>query len=98
MDVFGSFTLLLAFVCAVYAFIGGIFAIKTRHPLLVKSTRQAGMATRPSGQRPVMPARLPCRAIAAACRSAAVVRSALVLTPRSIWRDMTKSAGITTSR
>jgi cytochrome c-type biogenesis protein CcmF len=45
MDVFGSFSLLLAFVCAVYAFIGGIFAIKTRHPLLVKSTRQAGMAT-----------------------------------------------------
>ena len=45
MDVFGSFTLLLAFVCAVYAFVGGIFAIKTRHPLLVKSTRQAGIAT-----------------------------------------------------
>ena len=45
MDVFGSFSLLLAFVCAVYAFVGGIFAIKTRHPLLVKSTRQAGMAT-----------------------------------------------------
>src|ERR1700687_2960375 len=45
MDVFGSFSLLLAFVCAVYAFIGGIFAIKTRHPLLIKSTRQAGMAT-----------------------------------------------------
>jgi len=43
MDVFGSFSLLLAFVCAVYAFIGGIFAIKTRHPLLVKSTRQSGM-------------------------------------------------------
>ncbi|HUL32333.1 MAG TPA: heme lyase CcmF/NrfE family subunit [Candidatus Eisenbacteria bacterium] len=45
MDVFGSFTLLLAFVCAAYAFIGGIFAIKTRHPLLVKSTRQSGIAT-----------------------------------------------------
>ncbi len=45
MDVFGSFTLLLAFVCAVYAFVGGIFAIKTRHPLLVKSTRQSGIAT-----------------------------------------------------
>src|SRR5579862_5500067 len=45
MDVFGSFTLLLAFVCAVYALIGGIGAIITRHPLLVKSTRQAGMAT-----------------------------------------------------
>jgi cytochrome c-type biogenesis protein CcmF len=45
MDVFGSFSLLLAFVCAVYAFIGGIFAIRTRQPLLVKSTRQAGIAT-----------------------------------------------------
>jgi cytochrome c-type biogenesis protein CcmF len=45
MDVFGSFSLLLAFVCAVYAFIGGVFAVKTRHPLLVKSTRQAGIAT-----------------------------------------------------
>jgi len=45
MDVFGSFTLLLAFVCAVYALVGGSFAIITRHPLLVKSTRQAGIAT-----------------------------------------------------
>ena len=45
MDVFGSFSLLLAFVCAAYAFIGGIFAIRTRHPLLVKSARQSGIAT-----------------------------------------------------
>jgi cytochrome c-type biogenesis protein CcmF len=45
LDVFGSFALLLAFVCAVYAFVGGIAAIRTRHPLLVKSARQAGMAT-----------------------------------------------------
>jgi cytochrome c-type biogenesis protein CcmF len=45
MDVFGSFALLLAFVCAVYALVGGIAAILTRHPLLIKSTRQAGMAT-----------------------------------------------------
>ena len=45
MDVFGSFALLLAFICAVYAFVGGIFAILTRHPLLIKSARQAGMAT-----------------------------------------------------
>lgn len=45
MDVFGSFALVLAFICAVYAFGGGIAAIITRHPLLVKSTRQAGMAT-----------------------------------------------------
>jgi len=45
MDVFGSFSLLLAFVCAMYALVGGIAAIRTRHPLLVKSTRQAGIAT-----------------------------------------------------
>ena len=45
MDLFGSFALTLAFICAVYAFIGGVFAIRTRHPLLVKSTRQAGIAT-----------------------------------------------------
>jgi cytochrome c-type biogenesis protein CcmF len=45
VDLFGSFALLLAFVCAAYAFVGGIAAILTRHPLLVKSTRQAGMAT-----------------------------------------------------
>ena len=44
MDVFGSFALVLAFICAVYAFGGGIAAIVTRHPLLVKSTRQSGMA------------------------------------------------------
>ena len=44
MDVFGSFALLLAFVCALYALIGGIAAILTRHPLLIKSARQAGMA------------------------------------------------------
>jgi len=45
VDVFGSFALILAFVCAVYAFAGGIAGILTRHPLLVKSTRQAGIAT-----------------------------------------------------
>jgi cytochrome c-type biogenesis protein CcmF len=45
VDVFGSFALLLAFLCAVYAFVGGIAAIWTRHPLLVKSARQAGLAT-----------------------------------------------------
>jgi cytochrome c-type biogenesis protein CcmF len=45
VDVFGSFALVLAFVCAVYAFAGGIAAILTRHPLLIKSTRQAGIAT-----------------------------------------------------
>ncbi len=45
MDVFGSFALLLAFLCAAYAFVGGIAAIFTRHPLLIKSSRQAGFAT-----------------------------------------------------
>src|SRR5438270_4935617 len=45
MDVFGCFALVFAFDCAVYAFGGGIAAIFTRHPLLIKSTRQAGMAT-----------------------------------------------------
>jgi cytochrome c-type biogenesis protein CcmF len=45
VDVFGSFALVLAFICAVYAFVGGIAAIVTRHPLLIKSTRQAGIAT-----------------------------------------------------
>ncbi len=44
MDLFGSFALLLAFICALYAVIGGIFAIRTRNPFLVKSTRNAGMA------------------------------------------------------
>jgi cytochrome c-type biogenesis protein CcmF len=44
VDFFGSFALLLAFVCAAYAVIGGIFAIRTRNPFLVKSARNAGMA------------------------------------------------------
>jgi cytochrome c-type biogenesis protein CcmF len=44
MDVFGSFALILAFVCALYAFVGGIAAIITRHPLLIKSARQAGIS------------------------------------------------------
>jgi cytochrome c-type biogenesis protein CcmF len=44
MDLFGAFALLLAFVCASYAFVGGIAAIATRHPLLIKSVRQAGIA------------------------------------------------------
>ena len=45
MDVFGSFALILAFVCAAYAVVAGIAAILTRHPLLIKSARQAGLAT-----------------------------------------------------
>jgi len=44
MELFGSFALILAFVCALYAFCGGIAAIITRHPLLIKSARQAGIA------------------------------------------------------
>ena len=44
MDVFGSFALLLAFICALYALLGGVAAILTKHPLLIKSARQAGMA------------------------------------------------------
>ena len=34
MDFFGSFALILAFVCAVYAVVGGIFGIRTRNALL----------------------------------------------------------------
>jgi cytochrome c-type biogenesis protein CcmF len=44
LDLFGSFALLLAFVCALYAVIGGIAAIITRRPLLIKSARNAGLA------------------------------------------------------
>ncbi len=44
MDLFGSFALLLAFICAIYAIGGGIAAIRTRNPFLIKSARNAGMA------------------------------------------------------
>ena len=44
MDLFGSYALLLAFLCGVYAFGAGIAAIITRKPLLIKSARNAGMA------------------------------------------------------
>jgi cytochrome c-type biogenesis protein CcmF len=44
VDLFGSFTLLLAFLCALYAIGGGIAAIWTRRPLLIKSARNAGFA------------------------------------------------------
>ena len=44
MDLFGSYALLLAFAFAVYAIIGGIAAIVTRRPLLIKSARNAGFA------------------------------------------------------
>ena len=44
MDLFGSFSLLLAFLCAIYAIVAGVVAVYTRKPLVVKSARQAGMA------------------------------------------------------
>jgi cytochrome c-type biogenesis protein CcmF len=44
LDLFGSFALLLAFVCALYAVVGGVAAIRTRRPLLIKSARNAGLA------------------------------------------------------
>src|SRR5712692_177846 len=44
MDLFGSFALLLALICAVYAVGAGIAGIRTRHPLLIKSARQAGFS------------------------------------------------------
>ena len=44
MDLFGSFSLLLALLCAVYAIVAGIVAVYTRRPLVIKSARNAGMA------------------------------------------------------
>jgi cytochrome c-type biogenesis protein CcmF len=44
LDIFGSYSLLLAFAFALYAIFGGIAAIITRHPLLIKSARNAGFA------------------------------------------------------
>jgi cytochrome c-type biogenesis protein CcmF len=44
VDIFGYFTLLLAFVAAIYAFVGGIAGIVKRSPLLIKSARNAGLA------------------------------------------------------
>ena len=44
MDIFGSYALLLAFAFALYAIFGGIAAIITRRPLLIKSARNAGFA------------------------------------------------------
>jgi cytochrome c-type biogenesis protein CcmF len=44
LDVFGSFSLILAFACGVYAVGAGIAAIRTRNPLLIKSARHAGIA------------------------------------------------------
>jgi cytochrome c-type biogenesis protein CcmF len=44
VDIFGSYALLLAFAFALYAIVGGIAAIITRRPLLIKSARNAGFA------------------------------------------------------
>jgi cytochrome c-type biogenesis protein CcmF len=44
VDIFGSFSLLLALVAAVYAIVAGFIAIRTRNPLLTKSARHAGIA------------------------------------------------------
>jgi cytochrome c-type biogenesis protein CcmF len=44
LDLFGSYALLLAFAFALFAIFGGIAAIVTRRPLLIKSARNAGFA------------------------------------------------------
>jgi len=44
LDIFGSFSLLLALGAAVYALGGGIAGILTKRPLLTKTARNAGMA------------------------------------------------------
>jgi cytochrome c-type biogenesis protein CcmF len=44
VDLFGSFSLLLAFLCALYAISAGIFGILKRRTLLLRSARNAGMA------------------------------------------------------
>ena len=44
MDLFGSFALLLAFACACYAIVAGIFGIRTGNQMLLKSARHAGIA------------------------------------------------------
>src|SRR5262249_7738116 len=45
MDVFGSFALILAFVCALYAFGGATAPTIPPPPLLFKGPRQSGLAT-----------------------------------------------------
>jgi cytochrome c-type biogenesis protein CcmF len=47
VDILGSFAVLLALIAAGYAFVAGIIGIRTRRPLLIKSARNAGMATFP---------------------------------------------------
>ena len=45
MDIIGSFALILALLAAGYALVAGIIGIRSRRPLLIKSARNAGMAT-----------------------------------------------------
>jgi cytochrome c-type biogenesis protein CcmF len=45
VDIFGSYALILAFVCALYSVVAGLAGIRMRHALLVRSARNAGMAT-----------------------------------------------------
>jgi cytochrome c-type biogenesis protein CcmF len=47
VDIIGSFALILALLAAAYAFVAGIIGIRTRHPLLIKSARNAGIAIFP---------------------------------------------------
>ncbi|HEV2305325.1 MAG TPA: heme lyase CcmF/NrfE family subunit [Candidatus Acidoferrales bacterium] len=47
MDIIGSFALMLALLAAGYACVAGIIGIRSRRPLLIKSARNAGMATFP---------------------------------------------------
>jgi cytochrome c-type biogenesis protein CcmF len=44
VDLFGSFALILAFVCSVYAVVAGIAALRTRHPLLLRSAQNSALA------------------------------------------------------
>jgi cytochrome c-type biogenesis protein CcmF len=44
VDIFGSFALSLALLCAAYAFVAGICGIAGRKPLVVRSAQNAGMA------------------------------------------------------
>jgi cytochrome c-type biogenesis protein CcmF len=47
VDILGSFALVLALLAAGYALVAGIIGIRTRRPMLIKSARNAGMATFP---------------------------------------------------
>ena len=47
MDIIGSFALILALLAAGYALVAGIIGIRTQRPLIIKSARNAGMATFP---------------------------------------------------